>query len=116
MKYTFELCSGRHSTPATAAIFPNTVNPTDINGLYETAWRAIPADCDTLDVYVTGMTVAMLAVVNVCVARHVGLTAYHFDRESGEYYPQPVLRHWTCGFCGERNIGPVGYCSHCGAN
>lgn len=44
----------------------------------------------TINIYVTGLTVALIAALNVC--RHEGLkvTIYHYDRESGEYFPQEV--------------------------
>lgn len=116
MKYVFELCKGRHTTPAENAIFSNSVNPTDVDALFDEAWGKIPEDCDALDVYVTGLTVAMLAVVKVCEARQIDLTAYHFDRDSGKYYSQLVLAHWRCSFCGARNSVTAGYCGHCGAN
>lgn len=116
MKYTYELCKGRHPTPASSAIFAGEVNPTDVEGLRAAANAAIPADCDGIDLYVTGLSVALLAVVAVCEARQISLTAWHFDRESGEYYPQAVLQFVRCGFCGERYSAYSGYCGHCGAN
>ena len=116
MKYTMELCSGRHNTPADVAIFDNIPDPTDTAKLFDTAWDRIPQDCDSLNVYVTGLTVAMLAVVKVCERRQIDLTAYHFNRDSGEYYPQDILSDWTCGFCGGRTTTSAFYCCHCGAN
>lgn len=90
-KYTFALCAGRHPIPGDPpAIFPGTVNPLDVGGLYLTAEAAIPADCTDLTVYVTGLTVAMLAVVRVCFARGILLTALHYDRDTDSYYPQEV--------------------------
>lgn len=92
MKHTFCLCAGRHPIPGNPpAIFPQTVNPLDTDGLYQTANAAIPADCTDLTVYVTGLTVAMLSVVRVCVDRGIALNALHYDRDSDSYYPQAVL-------------------------
>ena len=43
-----------------------------------------------INIYVTGLTVALIAALNVC--RHEGLkvTLYHYDKESGEYFSQEV--------------------------
>ena len=91
MKHEYELCKGRHVTPAENSIFGEIVNPTDVEGLYNIAASVIPADTDELVIYVTGLTVAMLAVVRVCLERGIRLTAMHYDRESGVYYPQLVV-------------------------
>ncbi len=120
MKYNFELCKGRHSTPATSAIFAETLNPLDTSALYDAANAAIPEDCTELTVYVTGLTVAMLAVVNVCMDRGISMTAMHYNRDSGTYYPQPVTQFTTCPFCRGRIPGTAmrhaWYCPHCGAS
>jgi len=120
MEYTFELCKGRHETPATSAIFAETLNPLDVEGMYNMADAAIPADCTDLDVYVTGLSVALLAVVNVCMDRGISMTALHYDRESGAYYPQIVTQFTTCPFCKGRLPGTpyyhATYCPHCGAS
>ena len=79
MKYVFELCKGRHTTPAENAIFSNSVNPTDVDALFDEAWGKIPEDCDALDVYVTGLTVAMLAVVILIIASFTYYTSVAQD-------------------------------------
>ena len=91
MKRIFELCAGRHCTPAEASIFQETLNPLEIEELHRIADAAIPTDTTELVVYVTGLTVAMLSVVRVCLERGISLTAMHYDRESGNYYPQLVV-------------------------
>ena len=120
MKYVYELCKGRHQTPAPAAIFPGELNPLDVQGMYTAADAAIPDDCTELTLYVTGLSVALLAVVQVANDRGITLTAMHFDRESGQYYPQHVTRFITCSFCGGRVPGTAywhsQYCPHCGAS
>ena len=91
MKYTFQLWAGRHPIPGNPpTIFPGTVNPLDVLGLRDTADAAIPADADAVTLYITGLTVAALAVVKVCVKRGIQLTAMHYDRDSNRYYPQRV--------------------------
>ncbi len=43
-----------------------------------------------LNLYVTGLTVALVAVLNVTRELGIEVTLYHFNRETGEYYPQKV--------------------------
>lgn len=120
MRYTFELCKGRHETPATAAIFPAELNPLDVLGMYETAYKAIPEDCTDLVLYVTGLSVAMISVIDVCIDRGITMTAMHYDRASNTYYRQSVTQFISCPFCGSRVPGTTiyhaVYCPHCGAS
>lgn len=44
-----------------------------------------------LVLYVTGLTVATVAVINVCLHVGISLTLMHFNKETGDYYPQDVL-------------------------
>lgn len=117
LKYPFALCEGRHPIPGVeAAIFPMSVDPTDLNGMMEIASSSVPSDCTELTVYVTGLTVAMLTVVNLCLDREIILTAMHFNRETGEYYPQSILEYSRCGFCSGKLESRNHYCPNCGAN
>ena len=105
MLYEFTLCEGRHETPAKNFIFGEIRDVKNTNELMEIAKKAIPEDCTTLVVYVTGLTVAMLAVVNVCLDRHIGLIAKHYDRETGTYYRQCVINPTVA--CYLRDFGRV---------
>lgn len=116
MKYIFELCAGRHSTPATDAIFPAEVDPTNFNALYRTACRAIPQDATSIDLYVTGLSQALLSAVAVCIDRGISLTAFHFDRTTGEYLPQRVLHFGRCVYCGADKVPREHTCPNCGAS
>ena len=86
----FGLCSARHAMPDCVQefIFPNEISdPTDTESLYQLAAQSLK-DCDSVTVYVTGLTVALGAVVSYCAKNAIGLTLMHFDRNSGDYYPQ----------------------------
>lgn len=85
------LCEGRHEIPEAVdgAIYVNTLNPLDLEGMRSTAAAKL-AGVQSLDLYVTGLTVALIEVVNYCHANNVNVTLWHFDRESGSYYPQAV--------------------------
>ena len=116
MLYSMSLCAGRHTIPGTPeSIFPGTANPLDQDGTYKTALAAIPADCTELSVYVTGLTVAMLTVVKVCLDRGISLTALHFDRDSNSYYEQAVVHFDRCPYCGSPMLPQDDHCPGCGA-
>ena len=84
------LCRGRHDIPGVDSyIFPGQVDPLDLTGQAETADAALQG-VEALDLYVTGLTVALVTVINHCHQEGICLTLYHFDRDSGSYYPQPV--------------------------
>ena len=75
------------------AMFDETIHPTDTERMYLVATTTIsflPAE-EGVILYVTGLTPATLAVVRVCHEQGRSLTCYHFDRDSGDYYPQKVL-------------------------
>lgn len=85
------LCEGRHAIPQAedGAIFGNNLNPLDLAGMEATAEEKL-MDVQVLNLYVTGLTVALVTVINVCHNKGIDLTLWHFDRESGEYYSQKV--------------------------
>ena len=88
------LCEGRHEIPQAVdgSIFGNTIDPLDPNGLQAEAESKLrELDIKSLDLYVTGLTVALVAVLNACHKLGIVVTLYHYDREEGNYYPQQVL-------------------------
>lgn len=90
MKRKLTLCAGRHFTPGVDGnVFDYAVNPLDVEGLENEA-RFVLRGVTELDLYVTGLTVACVAVINACHERNIQLTLYHFDRDRGCYYPQAV--------------------------
>lgn len=89
------LCKGRHDIPGvTHYIFPQEVNPLDVDGLqvHANAWleKNYPKD-EHLELYVTGLTVALIAALNAAHNFLLEVTLYHYDRETGKYYPQAAL-------------------------
>ena len=89
--YTMGLCQDRHRFPVHEGIFPHHVEVKEATTLERYANERIPEDCDTLEVYVSGLTVAMLAVVKVCAARGIHLVAYHWNERYRLYTKQTVL-------------------------
>ena len=116
MVYNFGLCKGRHEMPVNDFIFENEIDVRDFRAMEAAVFAAIPADAEHINLYITGLTAAALAVVSVCEYKNIGLTAWHFDRESGEYLPQHVLEYGRCAFCGGAMAAGDNYCAHCGAH
>ena len=87
------LCQGRHSIPnVTRFIFSNEVNPLDVEGLQKEAKEYLfPFFNCSINIYVTGLTVALIAVLNATKELNIeNVTLYHYDRDSNSYYPQKV--------------------------
>lgn len=91
--YVMGLCKDRHPAPVKEGVFPMWVmNTFNSETMYEKANAGIPEDCGRLALYVTGLTVAIMAVVRVCSERHISLTCYHYDKNHGTYNRQDVLQ------------------------
>ena len=85
------LCKGRHEIKGVSEyIFEEEINPLDISCLNETVETRL-AGVASLELYVTGLSVALVAVINYCCANLVPLTLWHYNRDNGDYYPQVVV-------------------------
>ena len=67
-----------------SSVFP------DVKNTKKEDWRTIPPNKIHLNLYVTGLTVALIAVLNVCKDEKIGVTLYHYDRSTGDYFTQEV--------------------------
>lgn len=91
------LCNARHAHEDIndlPAIFPQViVDPSDTEGMYSVVYDAIHETdhSDGIDLYVTGMTVAVGAVVRYCYKNGIALTLWHYDRSKDAYYPQRIF-------------------------
>lgn len=85
------LCAGRHEIPQAidGSIFGTELDPLDLAGMETEAAEQLHGVV-TLNLYVTGLTVALIAVLNVCREQKIKVTLYHYNRETGDYYPQEV--------------------------
>lgn len=116
------LCAGRHAMPegVVGSVFPETLNPTDVDGMKAVAEAFILANDDkAINLVVTGLTVAAMAVVKAALDMihaskvYVSLTLWHYDRDTGDYYSQEMLRFPdVCPHCGHVSYGEY-FCSHC---
>lgn len=110
------LCAGRHEMPdcVDGAIFSAVINPLDTDGMYETAKNAV-AGLDALNLYVTGLTVALIEVIKACNDLNINLICWHYDKDTISYYAQKVLSFDVCPFCHKTVPASSWGCPHCGA-
>jgi hypothetical protein len=52
-----------------------------------------------LDLYVTGLTSALVIVLEICQKHDISLTLWHYDVSTGGYIPQ-IIRPIRCSKCG----------------
>ena len=97
------LCQGRHEMPVTDFVFENEVNPLDVGGLESRAEARLlqllglaagesgsSVGAVRIEIYVSGLTAALIAALNVCTAHRWDVALRHFDRASGTYFRQEV--------------------------
>lgn len=90
---TLELCEGRHKMPkeVEGAIFNNSLNPLAVNELENEAYSKLrKLDIKRLNLYVTVLTVALIAVLNACRNLQIKVVLYHYDQVNDSYYKQEV--------------------------
>ena len=91
---SMSVCAGRHDIPQAidGSIFPNQIDPLNVTGMEAMAEAKLSSlEIKHLDLYVTGLTVAVVAVINSCHRLGITVTLFHHDRESGQYYSQEVV-------------------------
>lgn len=92
------LCESRHDIPEAidGAIFPETISDPMNFGLLRELCRdamtpAIKSGVKKFNIYVTGLTPALLTVINFCRENSVEVVTHHYDRNSGTYIPLPMV-------------------------
>ena len=97
-KIRVAVCKGRHEIPQATdgSIFEQTITEMNPFSLLLEASKRLFSDFalrsgDRVDLYVTGLTMATLAIVNACLSTGIRIVCYHYDRETGKYIPQPIL-------------------------
>lgn len=93
--YTLGLCAGRHDLPVSDFIFYDgditfPINPTALLDTVSTKLNFVNFG-DKLDVYVTGLTPATVAVIKFCSIKGIKLTLKHFDRDSNSFIDDVVF-------------------------
>jgi hypothetical protein len=88
------LCAGRHDIPnIDGYVFGEITDPTDIRTMNHQACKVLfgkfgLAQGDHIDLYVTGLTVALVEVLRVCLWEGITVTLWHYDRGTNSYFPQ----------------------------
>ena len=95
MTANMSLCNGRHSIPDAidGSVFEHEItDPTAVDYIEAEAFsRLSEMHIDCLNLYVTGLTVALIATINACKRLSIKVILWHFDRDTGKYYEQNVL-------------------------
>ena len=89
IEMTMGLCENRLESPMEldGYIFPQVIDVKDFNKMQDIIFEKL-INCKKLNLYVTGLTVALVEVYGFCVHNNIPLTLYHYDRETGGYYVQ----------------------------
>lgn len=95
------LVQGRHFIKGvTDYVFPYAITDvTDFEYMDLIVHRKLQ-DVDYLDLYVTGLSVALARVIDYCHVNHIQLTLWHYNTDFQDYYPDQM----SSG----RNIKPIG--------
>jgi len=85
------VCEGRHEMPVEKYIYGQQVNPLDVIGLETQAEKRLlelKGDCNQLHLYVTGLTVAVIATIKMAIKMFDNVVLLHYNRDSNSYYQQ----------------------------
>ena len=89
------LCASRHDIPQAVdgSIYENQIeDPTDTLHMELVATRKFrELGVKYVDIYVTGLTPALIAALNAARRLDVKVMLYHFDKTTGGYFSQPAL-------------------------
>ena len=87
------LCKARHAIPCNHYVFETDIeNVFDFYGLRNIAIAAIRKTTDLhIDLYVTGLTMALGEVINACVMEHRTLSLWHYNKKTDSYKEQKLI-------------------------
>ena len=90
------VCKGRHEMPCDFYVFGSEIkDPTDVKSLEleaEASISALVKDSNIrLEIYITGLTVAVIAVIKAAIKYSVNVVAMHYDIRTNKYYEQKIL-------------------------
>ena len=85
------LFEGRHEMPpyVEGAVLRNIHDITDLEKMSNQCHESLQ-DCNDLVQFVTGLTPALVSVVNYCTFNHIPLTLMHWNRVTNSYFKQTV--------------------------
>ena len=91
------VCAGRHEMPVDGYVVDNIDDPadfTEIRQKVDEGMREYYCKGNTphvLDLYVTGLTVVLVEILNWCRQHSIGVTLWHYDAKTGQYFGQNVV-------------------------
>lgn len=87
------LCTGRHTIEGIQGyIFDEIEDVTNVGALFDEAYSNLKElENGKLELYVTGLTVALIEVLNACKFLNIKVELYHFNRETNSYFKQNVI-------------------------
>jgi len=94
-EYNMSVCEGRHDIPLAEdrAVFGEIEDPMDfisLKGKCRERFMPLVGKCDVLNLYVTGLTPALLTVINFCREHNMECITWHFNKANGTYKPLPM--------------------------
>lgn len=89
------VCAGRHEMPVTGYIFGEAIaDPTNVVELEKLANQRVAeigcGDNTTVNLYVTGLTVAVISAIKALKKVGSKILLKHFDAKASNYYTQEV--------------------------
>ena len=88
---TMGTIKGRHPLPVDEYVFDEDIKDIrDFDFMGDKVHEKLRY-CSALTLYVTGLTVVTTEICSYCSYNNIPLTLLHFDRETGEYFPQVVI-------------------------
>lgn len=87
----FGAVAGRHNIPHIERyLFEKVDDVFDFEHMRSVIFENLK-DADSVDLYVTGLTVVVAEVIAFCAKNGIELTLWHYDREAELYRPQVVV-------------------------
>lgn len=101
MKKVLALFEGRHEMPDNieGAVFHNITDPNNFEILMQQCDDSLK-NCTELELYVTGLSTALVTVLSYCNYNMIPVTLKHHDKKSNSYYTQKVFT-WDASNIGE---------------
>ena len=95
VKINLGLCKGRHqilNVDEKSYIFDEIKDIKDIKKLDNIAYEKMQKlKGESIYLYVTGLTVALISVLNVCKKLNINVTLMHYDKDTDGYFEQVVM-------------------------
>lgn len=91
--HKLELCKGRHEIPdaVDGSVFDFEINPLKPDELEKQAIERLQElNVRHLELYVTGLSVALVAVINATKELKIDLVLYHYNKDDNTYFAQKV--------------------------